>query len=268
MDETAEFLTALLSRGPDEPTACPKWRVRDLVAHMAAGAQEESDLIEAALDGQAARPTRTFEEREAAYRALAYEDLLSALAREGSRLSGAIDRLEATGGRVAFTGMTLDAAAFRTHTRSELALHRWDLIGDDEVGDELLAQPDLTAHTAAVLTQMSGLQESIARRAAGVAGLPETFALRSPGHHDVLIRTRPGPAIEITHAEPDVPVIRCDASTRLLVLWGRATDRADFTALPEKTTDPIKAFLHVGRQDHDHDEQRPRIGQEIRNVTG
>jgi hypothetical protein len=45
---------------------------------------------------------------------------------------------------VTFTGATLTAGQLATHARSEAAIHRWDIVGDDEVSDELLAQPDLS----------------------------------------------------------------------------------------------------------------------------
>jgi hypothetical protein len=45
---------------------------------------------------------------------------------------------------VVFTGTELTAEQLMTHARSEAAIHRWDLVGDDDVSDELLAQPELT----------------------------------------------------------------------------------------------------------------------------
>ena len=37
-------------------------------------------------------------------------------------------------------------AAFLTHMRSEDALHRWDLVGDDDTSTALLGQQDLLNH--------------------------------------------------------------------------------------------------------------------------
>ena len=39
---------------------------------------------------------------------------------------------------VPWTGREMVVATFITHTRSELALHRWDLVGDDDVSAVLL----------------------------------------------------------------------------------------------------------------------------------
>src|SRR5213592_1752978 len=107
MNEMTAFLAVLARRPPGQPTACRGWRVRDLVAHLAAGAREEADLIEAALRREPSRPTRAFAEREAAYRAMAYPRLLVALARQGRRLDAAIDALVRDGGRVEFTGVPM-----------------------------------------------------------------------------------------------------------------------------------------------------------------
>ncbi|MHB1088314.1 MAG: hypothetical protein ACYC19_06075 [Acidimicrobiales bacterium] len=40
---------------------------------------------------------------------------------------------------VTWTGREMVVATFITHTRSELALHRWALVGDDDVSAVLLA---------------------------------------------------------------------------------------------------------------------------------
>lgn len=45
-----------------------------------------------------------------------------------------------------WSGRQMPIAAFLTHARSEYALHRWDLVGDDDIGSDLLAQPELTDH--------------------------------------------------------------------------------------------------------------------------
>jgi hypothetical protein len=52
---------------------------------------------------------------------------------------------------------------FRLHARTELTVHRWDLVGDDEEGTRLLSQPDLIAHSRSVLTHMRTLREASRR---------------------------------------------------------------------------------------------------------
>jgi hypothetical protein len=56
-----------------------------------------------------------------------------------------------------WAGHQMAVGAFLTHVRSEFTLHRWDLVGDDEVSIQLLSQPELTAH--AVLAPNSSAYE-------------------------------------------------------------------------------------------------------------
>lgn len=249
MDEATAFLTALADRGPDEETACNGWRVRDVVAHMAAGAQEESDLIESALRGEPTRPTRPFAEREAAYRDLPYGDLLAALANEGGRLANAVDALVDSGAAVEFTGTTLTGVDFRVHSRSELALHRWDIVGDDDIGRQLLGQSVFTTHAVRVLSAMPLLQESAAARAARITDAPDDFIfrLRSPESEDVVWLLTPTPRLEMHPPADGVPVVHCSAADRLLLLWGRrpSDDRIDLSGVTASEADFIEAMLYV-----------------------
>ena len=54
--ESLELMKTLADADPAAPTACSQWTVHDLVAHLAAGAKENADLIEDALAG--VRPVR------------------------------------------------------------------------------------------------------------------------------------------------------------------------------------------------------------------
>jgi hypothetical protein len=56
---------------------------------------------------------------------------------------------------VPFTGWDMTAAEMVMHGRSELSLHRWDLIGSDQTSMQLLAQPELFAHGTKVLAHMA-----------------------------------------------------------------------------------------------------------------
>jgi len=44
--ESGELMKTLADADPAAPTACSQWAVHDLVAHLAAGAKENVDLIE------------------------------------------------------------------------------------------------------------------------------------------------------------------------------------------------------------------------------
>ncbi len=70
--------------------------MHELVAHLAAGAKETTDLIEESLTGRPPRTTRSFDEREAAFVALPDEQLRRAMVDESHRKAAATEAL-ATG---------------------------------------------------------------------------------------------------------------------------------------------------------------------------
>jgi uncharacterized protein (TIGR03083 family) len=147
---------------PSAPTRCPGWTAHDLLAHVVAGGEEMGRLVSSALAGQPVPATRAFAEREAPLRALPDAALRSRLTDGGLGLLMALDELHGRdpAATVAFTGAELTATQLMTHVRSELALHRWDLVGDDDVSRALLAQPDLLAHGRWVVRNMPSLDEA------------------------------------------------------------------------------------------------------------
>jgi uncharacterized protein (TIGR03083 family) len=159
VNELNAFLDALDHTPPDAPTRCAGWSAHDLLAHMVAGTDEMARLIEQAASGESVSPTKLFDEREVPWRAVPDIDLRAAFFDVGARFVTALDSLP-SGQLVPFTGWDMTAEQLRTHARSELALHRWDLVGDDEIGAGLLAQPDLLAHGRAALASMPTLAEA------------------------------------------------------------------------------------------------------------
>ncbi len=226
MDEATELLTTLEATAPDAATACAGWTAHDLVAHLAAGAAEMADLTEDTVAGRPERPTREFGDREAPFVALDDDALRERLVIEALRLGAAVEALCATGPRasVSFAGRRLEPSELSLHGRSEAALHRWDLAGDDAVSVELLSQPELTSHAASVLTSMlDGSPESVAHRAdvSGIQAVRTAFA--SPGQPDVVVvRDTCGARLELADACAE-PAAISDPATRLLALWGRRT---------------------------------------------
>jgi hypothetical protein len=246
MDQEAAALLTTLGHTPAAaPTACEGWTAHELVAHLAAGAAEMADLTEDALTGRPPRPTRAFDEREAPYVALADDELRDLLLVEAIRLGVAVEELR---GRcpdagVEFAGRFLSTDELTMHGRSEAALHRWDLVGDDEVSRELLRQSELTAHAVSVLSQMTVLSaESVADRAAA-AGLEGPLRFASPGQPDVVLVDGPeGPLLEL--ADPSrQPTATADAATRLLALWGRRSRGVIRWGDSEEEAEALDAFL-------------------------
>lgn len=216
--EWAAFHDAMTMLRPDHGTACEAWTVRDIAAHQAGNAEELARILRAHLDGGPVPPTRSFEEREPAYRRLDDTALEHALVERVDELAQVVERAmegdqEAP---VPWTGREMKVRWFGEHMREELAIHRWDLVGDDHTSDELLGAPWFTEHSIVAVGRpllMRGYQRW--------SGDPFTARLRVPGGDDVVISASPdGPAIELGPAAGEA-VLECDAAARALLLWGR-----------------------------------------------
>lgn len=226
-DEAQALLASLEEVAPRTPTACAGWSMHDIVAHLAAGSKEIADLIEEKLADAPARPTRAFEDREPPFRALPDGELRRSWAYHARRKTEAVAALAALGpdATFAFTGTNLTAAGISTHSRSEAAIHRWDVVGDDSVSAELLSQPELTAHAVSVLNAMPVLSESPRARMGQVGRESLRVVLRSEGRPDVVLATDVAEGarldlVEAARAEGDA-VVETDPAGRLLAIWGR-----------------------------------------------
>ncbi len=224
-DEGEAFVATLLAASPSQLTACRGWTTHEVTAHLAAGSEEIADLIESHLAGAGPRPTRSFDEREAPYRAMDDATLrrrfFETVERSGqARLRLARDANDT----VLFTGRAMTAAEFVTHSRSERAIHRWDIVGRDEIGWELLARSDLTLHALKILTDMTVLSETLDNRLRGAAYRSGDFEvrLRSEPHDDVVVSLSGG-SLAVRSEPPGAGRVdaRLDPAARLLALWGR-----------------------------------------------
>ena len=182
-DAGRAILATLRELPATAPTACTGWTAHHVAAHLAAGSREIADLTEDRAAGRPPRPTRAFEERERPYRAMSYADVLDAMAVQTRRKLAAYEALVEASDESAidFTGTAITVDELTTHSRSEAAPHRWDLVGDDPLADELLADPELTAHAVKILNRMPVLSESarsIAARA--VPHRSPRIVLRAP----------------------------------------------------------------------------------------
>jgi hypothetical protein len=109
--------------------------------------------------------------------------------------------------------------AFLTHLRSESAIHRWDLTGDDDVSWRLLGQFDLFKHAITAIGSGPMTARGVAAGAAEAG--PFAARLRSDGHSDLLVTVDPT-SVRLSLSEPEgEPAIVADQAARLLVLWGR-----------------------------------------------
>lgn len=215
--EAAAFFEALEVTPPDSMSACAGWTAHDVTAHLAAAADEVAINLEAYGEGLAVPPTRGFEERESPYRAMGPKELRTQLPNSFERAAVALDFVlnSQPDAVVPWTGREMVVATFITHMRSELALHRWDLIGDDDVSMALLAQPELTDHAVTVLGRAL-----VARGAASVS-TNLSAVISSPGTQDVLALVDGEGARLIRSEEKSDSAVIGDSAARLLFLWGR-----------------------------------------------
>lgn len=226
-DEGTALAAVLDVTAPSAPTACAGWTAHDVVAHLAAGAKEHADLIEHKLSGRPERATRGFEEREAPFRALEHGRLMGRLAEERRRKQQAFEALDASGDpSIAFTGTRITKGKSEIHSRSEAALHRWDIAGDDGISAALLSQPELASHAVWVLNNMPVLSESahaLGIRAATVSRMPAVIVFRAAGQPDIVLTLDTAASrfrvVPETAAGDLILTMRADH--RLLALWGR-----------------------------------------------
>jgi uncharacterized protein (TIGR03083 family) len=216
--ETAALLDTLSRVGPRALTSCPGWSAHHIAAHIAGNHEEARRHVEAYAAGQALQATRSFEEREAPLLRLRFNVLLTRIESEEAGLLAAVDTVRSAdeGARLRWTGRTVKISGFPTHMRSESALHRWDLVGDDDVSHQLLGQPDLLAHAVGFVGKPLLLR--------GLAGATAPFSgrVRSPGADDLLVSVERDRAPRLEVTKPLGPaVLECDAAARLLLLWGR-----------------------------------------------
>jgi len=215
--EAAAFLEALEVTPPDALTGCAQWRAHEVAAHLGAGAVEIALNLEAYGEGRPVPATRGFEKREAPYRSMEDAELRSELPHCLERVAAALDAVLGAepDAVVPWTGRQMVVATFVTHLRSELALHRFDLVGDDETSRSLLGQPELTDHAVAVLGR--------ALVARGATAAPAHFAavIAAPGASDLaVVVDGDGPRLQRSDARLE-PAVVGDPAARLLLLWGR-----------------------------------------------
>jgi len=208
------------------PTACAGWSAHNIAAHLAAGSKEIADLIENKLAGRPDRPTRGFSEREAPFLALPDDELRHAMGTQGQRKLAAVAALaDSDDPAFQFTGRSFTVAQLSTHSRSEAALHRWDVAGDDDLSEQLLTQAELTRHAVDVLNTLPSLYEAPEWRAEH-AGVTDRLriVLRSPDTTDIVYERTPNGArfdiIDDGTANGDA-LVSTDAANRLLTIWGR-----------------------------------------------
>jgi uncharacterized protein (TIGR03083 family) len=222
------FLATLATLPADAPTSCAAWTAHEVVAHLTAGVEEITELVEDVVNGVAVRPTRSFDEREAPYLAMPDSECRAALLLVLPRAFAALGALGDRGAdaSVMFFDRPWTAAQIAAHAGNEFAIHRWDLIGDDDLGDAMMSPPEVTASAVSTLNTLPMLDEAPTARAVRAGLVDVRVVLRSSGHPDLsLVVDGAGQAHLETNDTVVAPdgdlVITTDPVNRLLTLWGR-----------------------------------------------
>ncbi|MCV7442491.1 maleylpyruvate isomerase N-terminal domain-containing protein [Mycobacterium paraense] len=219
-DEAMRAFVASLSRLlPTAPTWCAGWSAHELAAHVTAAAEERANLIDDRLAGRPARPTRSWEVREPPFRAMPDPELRQRLVEHAARFESKVAALDESD-TVVYTGWAMTPDRLRMHSHSEAVLHRWDLVGDDDVGVRLLSDPAMVAHALAAFEALPALAEARRWRRPDVA--PRPVILRSAGRADLAVA--PGKGLSAT-APRDGVVVELRPHELPLVLWGRCPPR-------------------------------------------
>lgn len=220
-DEFIAFFDVLSDTDPHAVTACQGWTAHEISAHLASGADAFAAQIEAHLAGTEVPEFGPWETREAPYRQMNPETLLQRVFDSEERMSRAFAAIleQDPNPQVAEVGWGMPIVEIIKHMRQEYAVHRWDLLGDDDRGEPLLAQQELLTHSVELLSD--GLL------AVGMARDPEPtedldVRLRSEGHQDLRLRVHQGQGSLSLEDPDDAPhVVELDPAARLITLWGR-----------------------------------------------
>ncbi|MET0704644.1 MAG: maleylpyruvate isomerase N-terminal domain-containing protein [Mycobacterium sp.] len=227
------FLADIANVPADAPTACSDWTAHNIAAHLAAGFEEVYSLIEDSLANRPSRDTRTFDEREAPYLAMDHDALQASLRDRLTTTAKVLAEFRAAGPDAVFdfNGHSFTAAQMTVHLDSELAIHRWDFMGEDAISEELLSVPAYTRHAVFLLNALPMLAESAPNRITGTGLRAGTvIVLRTPGQPDVAMEVDTDGEARYVQGDSEGSltgqfVVTTDAAHRLLTLWGRHSTR-------------------------------------------
>lgn len=218
--EVEALLATLADTPPDAFTACDRWTTHDLEAHVAGAFEEVVRHLRAYADGSPLTSTRNFEEREAPFKLLSPDELQRTIEDRDEEMRAEIAAILAADpdATLTWTGRQMRVDSFSTHLRSECALHRWDVVGDDETSWELLGSFDLFKHAITAV----GSGPMTARGLAAGAGDSEdcVVRIRAEGHPDLVVTVGSTPSLDLDPPRGE-PTIVGDQAARLLFLWGR-----------------------------------------------
>jgi uncharacterized protein (TIGR03083 family) len=219
--EAEAFLTTMDESDPRGISSCDGWTTHEIAAHVTGIAVEVNRHLDPFLQGAPVPETRSFEVREAPLQAMDHADLLNRLDTEEQRMRELVAEVLQVNPEsvIPWTGRRMAVAKFIPHLRNEHALHRWDIVGDDELALNHLGQSDLSEHSVEVLGRILLV--------AGQKRDPEPGAdfyarLRSDGERDLCVEVKEGEgSLKWDEQSSGDPSVEGDPAARLLFIWGR-----------------------------------------------
>ena len=237
----SQHLHTLPSDVWQKPSACDRWEVRDVVAHLDFVAEFYTDVISRGVRGDVSPPKEfpgidlpdrsTFDEYIAeealARRKSLGERLLPTLIARWDRLNQLMGRLSSEDWnkpcwRFRWIG-TYPAWQFIVLTIQELAIHEWDLRFGLEPSPSLSAEclPVLLERIAQpTFPRLSNLRVSSSQSGAVRYRFEVTGVV--PGRHDMIVEDSKG-RIEPAGAEAAQVTFHCDIDTFVLIMYTRLT---------------------------------------------
>jgi uncharacterized protein (TIGR03083 family) len=235
------FISSLSQLQATAPTWCSGWSAHDVTAHVTAAAEERANLIDDYLADRPTRPTRSWEVREPPFRTMPDSTLRERLVEHAVRFESAVAALNEND-TIVYTGWAMNAERLRMHSHSEAVLHRWDLVGDDDVSVRLLSDPAMVTHALAVFDALPGLVEAQRWRRPDLVSRP--VLLRSGGPLDVVVT--PGEGLSLSENGHGA-AINLLPHELPLVLWGRCPSRLrDSDANAETMEDVLQRLCNQG----------------------
>lgn len=224
--EWLAFIETVEETPPDAVSACRGWTTHEIIAHLASGADSFAAQVEAFLNDSAIPEFGAEDVREPPYRAIPDAELRRRLVRSVERMTSAFDAALHVDPALQRPDIAwgIPVSSLTTHMRQEFAIHRWDLIGDDARGLELLGRPEFIEHSVQWLGH-SLLMAGLARDPKPHQSM--SVRLRAASGPDVVLDVGHGSGrLHIDEQADSDAVLESDPAARLLLLWGRRTGDA------------------------------------------
>ncbi len=229
-----EFLASLSQEEWVRPSACDLWEVRDVVAHVTSGAGRQLDSMRRGMAGDSSPPpgfesvdlsalSASNVQRDIALRKELGEQLLPVFVARHEELTGLLDGFGAKGWDTpcwhARKG-AMPAEEYVDLRVQELAIHDWDIRSGLDAGARL----DPESVPVLLEVALTWLRASFRPGRPLDAPVVFRFEVTAPAGfiHDVVVNGDGFQADQAGGPKADV-VVRCDADSYLLYLYGRLT---------------------------------------------